>query len=65
MGEEFYKDISDCKELLRLDNSLNNFFKKCALVNQFLEKKNLFLRVYERKDKFRYQIKKGIRGHKK
>ena len=63
MGEEFYRDISECKELLQLDDSLNNFFKKYALVNGFLKKKNLFLSVYEGRYKFRrYKVEKGVTG---
>ena len=57
LGKEFFDEICESKELLRLDNSLEGFSKKCTLANDFLEKKNLFLRVYERRDKFRYLIK--------
>lgn len=38
------------KEVLLLDNSLENFFQKCHIANDFLEIKGLFLRVYERRD---------------
>ena len=34
----------------------------CHLVNDLLETKGLFLRVYERCDKFRFVIKKGVAG---
>ena len=46
LGKEFFDEISKSKELLRLDDSFERFFKKCILVNDFLEKRNLFLRVY-------------------
>ena len=66
LGEEFYRDISECKELLQLDDSLNNFFKKYALLNGFLKKKNLILSVYERRYKCkRYKVKKGVTGKNK
>ena len=64
LGEEFYRDISKCKELLQLDDSSNKFFKKCALANGFLKKRNLFLRVYERRDKFRGKLKQRVTGKK-
>ena len=32
----------ESKELLWLDDSLDGFFKECAHVNEFLEKKTLF-----------------------
>ena len=65
LGKEFFDEISESKELLQLDDSIEGFFKKCVLVNDFLEKKDLFLRVYERRDKFRYLIKKGVHGKNK
>ena len=58
LGKEFFDKISESKELLRLDDSLEGFFKKSFLINDFLEKKNLFWRVYERRDKFCHLIKK-------
>ena len=42
LGKEFFDKISESKELLRLDDSLEGFFKKSFLVYDFLEKKNLF-----------------------
>ena len=42
LGKEFFDKISESKELLRLDDSLEGFFKKSILVNDFLEKKKLF-----------------------
>ena len=38
--------------MLQLDPSLENFFKKYQVANDFLEMKGLFLRAYERRDKF-------------
>ena len=38
------------------------FFKKCHVVNDLLETKGFFLRVYKKRDKFRYVIKKGVSG---
>ena len=50
------------KKALQLDHSLEKFFKECHIANDFLEMKGLFLSVYERRDKFRYVIKKGTQG---
>lgn len=36
------------------------FFDKCHLFNDLLETKGLFLRIYDRRNKFRYAIKKGV-----
>ena len=56
LGVNFYEELSECRELLQLDDSSNRFFKKCALVNEFFGEKNLFLRVYEKRDKYRYKV---------
>ena len=61
-GEEFFDKFSKEKDSLQLDDSLNSFFKKCHLVNDLLETKGLFLRVYERHGKFQYVIKKVYRA---
>ena len=51
------------KEILKLNVSFRNFEKKCYIENDILSKKNLFLCVYEQRDKFRYYvIKKGVQG---
>ena len=53
LGEEFFDKFMKEKNSLQLSDSLKRFFKKCHLVNDLLETKGLFLRVYERCDKFR------------
>lgn len=58
LGKGFFNNMSESKELLQLDDYMDIFLKKYALVNEFLEKKVSFLRVYEKREKFRYQIKK-------
>ena len=48
LGVKFsYKLISE-KNSLQVNDSFNSFFEKCHLVNDLLETKGLFLRVYER-----------------
>ena len=59
LGEEFSNKLVNRKGSLHLDDS---FFDKCHLVNYLLETKGLFLRVYEKRDKFRYLMKKGVTG---
>ena len=58
LGKEFFDKFKEKKETLQLDHSLENFFKRYHVANDFLEMKGLFLRVYERRDKFRHVIKK-------
>ena len=62
LREEFSNKLISENCSLQLDDSFDSFFDKCHLVNDLLETKGLFLRVYERRDKFRYPIKKGVTG---
>lgn len=50
LGKEFYDKFKEKKEVLQLDNSLENVFQKFHIANDVLEIKGLFLRVYERHD---------------
>ena len=65
LGDEFTEKLFSEEENLHLDDSFENCFDKCHLVNELLEEKRLFLRVYERRDKFRFLIKKGVSGKNK
>ena len=65
LGEEFAKKLPSEKENFRLDDCHESFFDKCHMVNELIEEKGVFLRVYERKDKFRFLIKKGVSGKNK
>ena len=65
LGREVAKKFLCEKENLQLDYCFESFFDKRHLVNDLLEEKNLFLRVCERRDKFRFLIKKGISGKNK
>lgn len=50
LGKEFYDKFKEKKEVLQLDDSLENVFQKFHIANDVLEIKGLFLRVYERHD---------------
>ena len=58
LGEEISNKLTSEKISLQMNDSFDSFFDNCHLVNDLLETKDLFLRVYERQDKFRYLIKK-------
>lgn len=48
--------------MLQLDQSREHLFQKCHVTNDFLEERELFLSVCERRDKFHYIVKKGTQG---
>ena len=56
-NDKFFEALSKAKVDLRLNVDIQNFENQCFLVNSLLNEKNLFLRVYKPRDKFRYLIK--------
>lgn len=58
-NDKFYEALSKSKLDLRLDLDIQTFENQCYLVNLLLNENNLFFRVYELKDKFRYLIKQA------
>ena len=50
------------KENLRLNLCLKTFEDQCYDVNEILMEENLFLRVYKKRTKFRYLIRKPLTG---
>ena len=54
IGDEIYNKIYPLKDFLKLDLDIVTFENQCPTINQILTENNLFLRVFELKDKFRY-----------
>ena len=54
-----FEEIYPLKNFLKLDKNISNFENQCFTVNRILNKNNLFLRVFEQKDKFRYITETG------
>ena len=60
VGLALSHDLFEIKSLLRLDGQdVLNFENQCFQINTILSKHNMFLRVFELKDKFRYIIKQN------
>ena len=59
LGQEFVNKFLEIKEDLNLDINGMTFERKMHLVNDLLFEKNMFLRLYEKKSKFRYLFRKG------
>ena len=56
--EKFYEELLEIKEKIKLDRSAFRFFNKSFLVNQLISKYGYFLKFFERRDKYRFLIKK-------
>ena len=55
---DIIKNLEKNLKHLRLNLCLSTFENQCYDINEILMEKNLFLRVYEKRNKFRYLIKK-------
>ena len=51
---KIFDEIYPLKEFLKLDLNISTFENQCYTINHILNKNNLFLRIFEQKDKFRY-----------
>ena len=60
VGIALSHDLFEIKSLLRLDGQDKlNFENQCFKINRILSRHNMFLRVFELKDKFHYLIKQN------
>ena len=57
IGAEIFEEIYTLKNVLELDLDILNFENQCLKINQILNKYDLFLRVFELKQKFHCLIK--------
>ena len=57
IGAEIFDEIYPLKSMMKLDLDILNFESQCLKINQILNKNNLFLRVFELKEKFCCLIK--------
>ena len=58
-GVDFVNKFMEIKDDIVLDINLDTFEHKMHLVNDLLYEKNMFLHLYEKKNKFRYLFRKG------
>ena len=58
IGRELFQKLNAKKHICILDLDRANFDNMCFDINEILTEHNFFLRVYERKDKFRYLFHK-------
>ena len=65
IGNEFYLELLEIKDDIKLDKMLFGYFNRCFMVNEVLAKHNFFLKPFERRDKFRFLIKKKLEGKHK
>ena len=65
LGDGFYNDLLEIKDKIKLDRTIFGYFNRCFQVNEVLAKYNFFLRIFERRDMFRFLIQKKLQGKKR
>ena len=61
LGEKVFLRLKEIEKLTMLDHSLFVFFNQCQKLNDALSEHGYFLRFYERRNKFRYQVRKKLK----
>ena len=57
IGAEIFDEIYPLKSMMKLNLDILHFENQCLKINQILNKNNLFLHIFELKEKFRCLIK--------
>ena len=65
LGDNFYNDLLEIKDEIKLDRTIFGYFNRCFLVNKVLVKYNFFLKFLERRDMFRFLLQKEVQGKNK
>ena len=60
IGNGVYHDLLEIKDDIKLDRSIFGYVDRCFVANLVLAKHNFFLKFFERRDVFRFQIKKKV-----
>ena len=61
LGNKLSFSLKEIETLTRLDHFLFVFFERCQKMNEILSEHSYFLRFYERRNKFRFQLRKKLK----
>ena len=61
LGDELFFKLKEIENFCMLDHSVFGFFDRCQKMNEILSGYGYFLRFYERRINFRYQIRKKLK----
>ena len=65
IGNEFYLQLLEIKDDIKLDKTLFGYFNRFFMANEVHTKHSFFLKFFDRRDKFRFLIKKKVEGKHK
>ena len=61
LGDIFFNKLMQIEPAVLLAHSIFGYFQRCSLINEILSEHNYFLRFYERRNKFRYQLRQKLK----
>ena len=61
LGDIFFNKLMQIEPAVMLDHSIFGYLQRCSLINEILSEHNYFLRFYERRNKFRYQLRQKLK----
>lgn len=61
LGHDFFIKLKEIEASVMLDHSIFGFSDRCCQINEVLSEHNYFLRFYERRNKFRYQLRQKLK----
>ena len=61
LGDIFFNKLMQIEPAVMLDHFIFGYFEHCSLINEILSEHNYFLRFYERRIKFRYQLRQELK----
>ena len=61
LGDKLFFDLKEIEQSIKRDHPVFNFFDRCQKINEVLLNNGYFLRFYERRNKFRYRIRKKLK----
>ena len=64
LGDDLYFDLLEIEPETLLDKTLFGYFEQCYTINQVLTNYGYFLKFFERRNVYRFLIKKKITGKK-
>ena len=60
LGDDFYNDLLEIKDEVKLDRTIFGYVNRCFQVNEVLAKYNFFHKFFERRGMFRFLIQKKV-----
>ena len=60
LGRKFFMELKLIDQSVMLDHSVSGFFNQSMVANKVLSEFGFFLRFYERRNKFRFQLRQHL-----